>query len=498
MELFSWLVITINMLVAPLAAWHVLLYKRDPRAAMGWISVCVFFPIAGPLLYFLLGINRVENRALALRDGPRPRRFIRFKEGVDKPQIVHSSTNTLSTESQLKAIEPGHEFGMLSSLERSSAAITGLPLLPGNRVTVLYDGEQTYSTMLRAIEQASQSVDLMSYIFSRDEVGRRFVDALDAALKRGVQVRVMTDAMGELYSFPPVGSLLRKKGIKLIRFHPFRLLPPSLALNLRNHRKILVVDGQIGFTGGINIGMRHIVRDTRNRHPTRDIHFRIEGPVVAQLRAVYNNSWKLAGGEPSALPAFETPFQITPENFGSSQCRVIEDGPDENFDKLEKVMFSAISAAEKSIRIMTPYFLPSAEMIAVLQNAVLRGVQVTIVLPEKSNLFFVDWATRNMLWELLYCNIEVRYQPPPFAHSKLFLVDSRYLIIGSANIDARSLRLNYELDMEIYDSELARQLESQFDDIAAESREITLEEIDSRSLLVRTRDAFCWLFSPYL
>jgi cardiolipin synthase len=497
MELLSWIVIAINVLVAPLAAWHVLLYKRDPRAAMGWISVCVLFPIAGPLLYFLLGINRVENRALALRDGPRPRRFIRFKEGVDKSETVHSSTNNLRTESQLKAIEPRHEFDMLSSLERSSAAITGLPLLPGNRVTILYDGEQTYSAMLQAIEQASQSIDLMSYIFSRDEVGRRFVDALEAASKRGVQVRVMIDAMGELYSFPPVGLLLRKKGIKLIRFHPFRIVPPSLALNLRNHRKILVTDGRIGFTGGINIGMRHIVRDTHNRRPTKDIHFRIEGPVVAQLAAVYNNSWKLAGGEP-VPPIAEITTQMASEDAGPSQCRVIEDGPDENFDKLEKVMFSAIGAANKSIRIMTPYFLPSREMIAVLQNAVLHGVQVTIILPQKSNLAFVDWASRNMLWELLCYNVEVLYQPAPFAHSKLFLVDGNYLIIGSANIDARSLKLNYELNLEIFDPELAHQLERQFDHVAVQSKEITLEEIDSRSLLMRTRDAFCWLFSPYL
>lgn len=493
MELFSWIMIAVNLLVAPLAAWHVLLYKRDSRAAMGWISVCVLFPVAGPLLYFLLGINRVENRALALRDGPRPRRFIRFKQSA-----AYSDAEELDDGSQLAAIETDPGFGTLNSLERSSAAITGLPLLPGNHVTALYDGEQAYSTMLLAIEQASQSIDLMSYIFSRDEVGHRFAEALGAALKRGVQVRVMVDAMGELYSFPPIGSLLRKRGIKLIRFHPFRLLPPSLALNLRNHRKVLVVDGQTGFTGGMNIGRRHIVLDSRNRHPTRDVHFRVEGPVVAQLVAVYNNSWKLAGGEASVPPVPVITPETAPENMGSSRCRVIEDGPDQSIDRLEKVMFSAISAAKENIRIMTPYFLPSAEMIAALQNAVLRGVQVTILLPEKSNLFFVDWATRNMLWELLYCNVKVLYQPSPFVHSKLFLVDSSYQLIGSANIDARSLRLNYELDMEIFDPHLAQQLEEQFDQTAAQSKVITLEEIDRRSLLIRTRDSFCWLFSPYL
>jgi len=469
--------IALALVLAPVAMWHALLYKRDPRAAMGWISVCLLFPIIGPVLYFFFGINRVHHRGQVWRDGGYQRRFVDFERG----------------EEPLTDVPCDHQAqGEFAPLIRATYALTGLPLVTGNRVEVLRNGEQAFPAMIDAIDKASHGVDFCTYILENNNTGQAFVAALIAAVKRGVTVRVIIDAMGDLYSWPRISYRLQRQGVRVERFNPSRFMSQLPGLNLRNHRKLLVVDGQTGFTGGMNIGDRHLLEQVATRRPTADIHFQFEGPVVAQLAMGFAQTWQLACGEKGAIP--ERPL---PE-CGVCFCRVIVDGPDLNLDKLSNVLLAAIAQAKVSIRIMTPYFLPSREMLAALQTAALRGVAVNLILPEKNNLPYVQWAMSNMLWELLYYNITVAYQPRPFNHSKLFMVDGEYVLIGSANLDPRSLRLNYELSVEIYDRALAAELESEFDEGLARSSKLSLTELDSRSLVARSRDALCWLFSPYL
>jgi len=435
-------VIALAIVLAPVAMWHALLYKRDPRAAMGWISVCLLFPIVGPALYFFFGINRVHHRAQLWKDGPYQHRFIDFERGeVPLSGIPYN-----------KKIE-----GDFAPLMRATYALTGLPLLAGNKVKVLRNGERAYPAMLAAINKATNSIDLSTYIFENNNSGHAFTEALCAAVNRGVAVRVIVDALGELYSWPRVSRRLRRRGVRVERFGPPRLRSQLPGLNLRNHRKLLVVDEKVSFTGGMNIGDRHFVEQGATRHPTADTHFQLEGPIVAQLAMGFAQTWQQVTGEKPKKSGIEQAV------FGDSRCRVIVDGPDLNLDKLSHVLLAAIAQAKVSIRIMTPYFLPSREMLVALQTAALRGVAVTLILPEKNNLIYVHWAMRNVLWELLYYNISVAYQPPPFNHSKLFMVDGEYLLIGSANLDPRSLRLNYELSVEIYDTAMASELEAEFD-----------------------------------
>ena len=469
--------IVLALIVASIAMWHALLYKRDPRAAMGWISVCLLFPIIGPALYFFFGINRVHHRAQLWKDGGYQRRFVDFERGEEPLADVPCNNGAQ---------------GAFAPLIRATYALTGLPLLAGNRVGVLCNGEEAFPAMLEAIAKATNSVDLCTYIFENNSSGHAFTEGLCAAASRGVTVRVIVDAMGELYSWPRISRRLRRRGVRIERFNPPRFIAQVPGLNMRNHRKLLVVDAQIAFTGGMNIGDRHLVEQAGTRHPTADTHFRLEGPIVVQLAMSFAQTWLLATGEQVKTPVKEQPV------CGDSRCRVIVDGPDFNLDKLSNVLLAAIAQATRSIRIMTPYFLPSREMLAALQTAALRGVAVTLLLPEKSNLIYVHWAMRNMLWEMLYYNITVAYQPPPFNHSKLFMVDGEYVLIGSANLDPRSLRLNYELSVEIYDRAMAGKLEGVFDEGLARSSPVSLAELDSRSLAVRSRDALCWLFSPYL
>jgi cardiolipin synthase len=224
------------------------------------------------------------------------------------------------------------------------------------------------------------------------------------------------------------------------------------------------------------------------------MHFRLTGPVVTQLEQAFADDWYFATGK--RIQTSVASNHATPA--GPAACRVITDGPDDDLGKLALIIQGTISAAQRTVRIMTPYFLPTTEMIAALKLAALRGVKVDIILPAKSNLRYVDWATRNLLWEILKWDVNVYYQPPPFAHSKLFIVDDHYAQIGSANIDPRSLRLNFEIAVEVLDNDFSRLLSLHCDAVIGRSRRVTLQEVDGRSYPARIRDSIAWLFSPYL
>lgn len=447
------------------AGCHALVTKRRPRSAFGWIAVCLMFPLAGALLYYLFGINRAQRRARQFRDdqhwAPPP-----------SPHRVPAPADT-------------------ADLARLGEAVTGEQRLAGNRVQILHDGEQAYPAMLDAIDAAERRVDLVTYIFDTDATGRAFADALSRAVQRGVTVRVLLDGVGELYSWPRARRMLRKRGVTVRRYLPPKLLPPSFMINLRNHRKILLVDDRVGFTGGINLSDRHLTAREDNPRRVADLHVALQGPVLADLQRVFHADWVHAG------QSGDEPY-LEPAPAGPALCRVIADGPDEPVDRLLLVLVGAVALARRRVLLMTPYFIPPRELIGALQSAALRGVDVQVVLPERNNLFFVHRATRHGLWELLQRGVKVCYQPPPFVHSKLVLIDDDYAQVGSANIDPRSLRLNFELNVEIFDRQVAAALWSHADAAVARSRPVTLAEVDGRRLHTRLADGLMWLFSPYL
>jgi cardiolipin synthase len=346
--------------------------------------------------------------------------------------------------------------------------------------------------MLAAIRQATASLSLSTYIFDNDRLGRLFVEELHRAARRGVQVRVLIDDIGSRYSSPRIVGPLRRAGVPLALFMP-RWLPRSLPYaNLRNHRKILIVDGRVGFTGGMNI-RDHFCPTCRPNNPI-DLHFRIEGPVVAQLQEVFADDWEFCTGE--RLEGKHWFAGLPPA--GGVVARVISDGPDEDFEKLRLVLLGALACARSSVRILTPYFLPDPALIAALGIAALRGVAVDILLPAQGNLRLVQWASTALLWQVLQHGCRVWLAPPPFDHGKLMLVDGSWALLGSANWDPRSLRLNFELNVECYNRELTRELEGVLCGKLRQARPLTLADVDGRSLPVKLRDGLARLLSPYL
>lgn len=463
-----------HLVISPLAALHALMFKRDSRAALGWVALCLLLPVAGPVFYTILGVNRIRRRARRLElPGLRvgfERGRGRLPENPDTPELPPE-------------MEP---FG------RIGTRLTDHRVTAGNLVEALINGDDAFPAMLEAIDEAARSVFLSTYIFESDEIGDAFIERLSAAQDRGVDVRVVVDGVGQSYSWPRAPRRLRRAGIRTAVFLPPRLLPPRLSINLRNHHKILVVDGHTAFTGGLNIGGRHVLGEQPAENAVADIHFRLRGPGALQLESEFLRTWEFIVGAP------KPPAPVSACPAGEIDTRVMTDGPDDHLDQITQLLSATISAARETIVIVTPYFLPPREIVGALQAASLRGVQVMLVLPEKNNLPYVHWATRNMLWELLYQDIEVFYQPPPFAHTKLFVVDDRFALVGSSNWDARSLRLNFELQLEIFSPRFAGGMSRLAREAAHRGRRVTLAEVDGRSLPIRLRDSLCWLFSPYL
>jgi cardiolipin synthase A/B len=457
----------VHIVFAIAVTLHVLFNKRDVGSSIGWIGLAWLSPIFGSVLYLVFGINRVKRRADQLGD-----------MHPFRPPAAPSSRG------------PNRD-GHLVALVRAGHQITQRPAEDGNAVAVLHNGDEAYPQMIAAIDAAQHSAVLSTYLFRADVVGSAFIEALDGADRRGVQVRVLIDSVGSGYFLSPAYWQMRRRGVRVVRFMHSPLPWRMPFINLRTHKKLLVVDGRVAFMGGLNIGDENVLA-SEPRHPVRDTHFRLEGPIVGQLVEAFAEDWLFAAGENLWGEASIPP----PVAAGSAMARVVLSGPDENIQKIEFLVLEAVACAQHAIRIMTPYFLPDDRLITALALASMRGVEVTVIVPARGNHPIVDSATRSQVGPLLAAGCQLWQNPPPFEHSKLMTVDGIWALIGSANWDMRSFRLNFELNMEIYDSNLVEQLDTL---MATKHRlPLTAADLGARSFPVRLFDNAARLMLPYL
>jgi cardiolipin synthase len=444
---------------------HVLLHKDDERAAIGWIGLIVLSPFLGSALYWIFGINRVQRRAK--KHLPQGNKDTLFPVGVS---TIHDAFAK-----------------KLRSLMQMGYAIHKAEYLDGNSVTPLINGDEAYPRMLKAISEAKESVILSSYIFDYDKSGRKFVEALGDAHKRGIAVYVLIDGYLLGYRWRRTDWALRKQGVTTTRYLPF--LPRFI--NLRNHRKILSVDGSIAFIGGMNISQSNMLSESP-LSPVQDIHFEVMGPVINQINHVFIDDWLFAKNERLELPRW------IGAPAGTVVSRVLPDGPDENHQKLAWTLLGAINSAQNHIRIMTPYFLPDITLMNALKAASLRGVIVDILLPEKSDIYFFNWAMIANFQDMQKFGIKIYISPPPFVHSKVFLIDDFWSFIGSANWDERSLALNFEISLECYDEGMNRDLSWIFDTRKNAAKPLSCSTYQAYPLVLRVRNNLFRLFLPYL
>lgn len=464
----------VSATVGVTAAVHAALTKDDVRSAIGWAGIIVLSPLIGATLYAVAGINRVRRRSIG-------NRRIRMEDRIG------GMRNAASHE------PPMLDAGM-RSLNVLGDNISSFPMMGGNAIDPLNGGDEAYPAMLAAIGEAEHHVALSSYIFDNDATGRAFAQALAAARHRGVQVRVLVDAVGARYSRPSIGRELRPEGVPIDYFLGnligFRL-PYA---QLRNHRKILVVDGKTAFTGGMNIRVG-FTSQTSGRKADRDMHFRIRGPLAGHLLAVFADDWYFAARERLQGDAWQAPPASA---AGSSFARLVPSGPDSSVAANHTLIMGALAVARKRVAICSPYFLPDQQLVGALAVAARRGVVVDIVIPAANNLRLVDFAMTAQLDQVLRPGCRVVRANGPFDHAKLMVVDSRWAMIGSSNMDPRSHRLNFELDVEVLDEDFAASIEAHIDRKMQDSEPVTLHTLRKLVFWKRLRNRVVWLASPYL
>lgn len=452
------------LVLAMLTTMHILLNKRDPRAAAAWVGLVWLVPAVGMIIYMLLGVNRIQQRAKQLIGGE-----------LD------------SAKGWLPAAEPDHGLAHWQGMSTLSAGLSGWPLAGGNDVEILSPAE-AISSFVAAVGQAEQSVYFQTYIFGNDKAGQQMLEAMLRAKKRGVDVRVLIDGFGSWYSVPPIVGRMKRAGIRVERFL-YSLAPWKMPyVNLRNHRKLLIVDRKIGFVGGMNVRAGYIKQPAT----INDFHCRVKGPVVGHFLHSFASDWHFVTDE-NIDNSYAGPARV-----GDMLCRGISAGPDADFDKRRLTLLAAVDRADKSIRIVTPYFVPDPALQTALQLAALRGVKVEIFLPQQNNLPLVHWASLHVLRWLVGEDCRIYLTAPPFDHSKLMTVDGVWSMVGSGNWDARSLRLNFEYDMECYSQSLAERLNRLIDGRLLSAVRLTKQDMLNQSLPVRLRNALAHLLAPYL
>jgi len=476
---WSFLFAAVERSVAVLGVAHVILHKRDARAAACWAGLIVLTPLAGTTLYVMFGINRLRRKGGRLQS--------RFEASLKRvrQRVARAITHTHD------GTDPAD---VRPRLVRVIESLTQWKLLPGNTVEPLLGGDEAYPAMLAAIDAAQHTVGLCSYIFDDDRVGGQFIDALERAQRRGVAVRVLIDDMGSRFLFRSAVRHMESRGIHVQRFLPALARRTFYLGNLRNHRKILVVDGDVGFTGGMNI-QQACAADCPPRKRVLDMHFRIRGPVVTHMTETFAADWLFANERELLIGESWFPAQAA---GGPTWARGVPDGPDDDFQQMLMALLAAIEDARGTIDIVTPYFLPEDSTLHALHLAALRGVRVRVFLPEKSDHLLVQWATSGFHEYALEAGCEVYLTPPPFDHTKLLLIDDDWSLIGSTNWDPRSMQLNFEFNIECHDTALSAKLHEHVEARVGRAKKLSLDEVRDRWLPIRLRDGAARLLTPYL
>jgi cardiolipin synthase len=471
----------LSIVLGAIAAIHATMTKDEVRTALGWVGVIVLSPIVGAVVYALAGVNRIRRSTLGHQ-----------RDNMGNIALYHLSH--FDTTNDLVRAAFGRQFGAMKIL---GDTVSLYDFTSGNSIEMLETGDEAYAAMLDAIGKAERSIMLETYIFDRDAIGQQFADALGDAVKRGVEVRVLVDAVGARYSIPSIVNLLKENGVAVDVFNGNIIMGLRLPYaNLRTHRKILIVDGKLAFTGGMNI-RAGFVKAIAGDAVAFDTHFHVEGPAIADLFHVASEDWRFATGELLTGDAWSIAAPKDPPGTGKL-IRVVGSGPDKNIETNHRMMMGAFSIAQEHILIMSPYLLPDRELISALVTAARRGVSVDVVVPGVNNLKLVDRAMRAQVDQLLKGGCRIWRAGGAFNHSKLMTIDGAWSYVGSSNLDARSLRLNFEVDLEILDREIALKVEERIGKVIDSSREVNLTRLKNRPFYERLIDRIIWLGSPYL
>ncbi|MBI2440747.1 MAG: cardiolipin synthase [Lentisphaerae bacterium] len=489
----------LHIAVFLLVTYSCLKTRREATSALLWIFVAWSFPLIGPLSYLLFGINRVPRKAWRKQRADNEFRSERQARsgkslagiGQSLPLVywraVHDSSAVQPTDAEAQALN-----------KTLDPILPDYPLLCGNAIEPLVDGDQAYPQMLSAIRGARHHVHLQTFIVWNDAISREFLDSLAEKARQGVRVRFMFDSFGS------TGAVLSRLFFRYRRVPNMRIvgwtqanpLKRLVQLNLRNHRKILVVDGEKAFMGGINLRQENLARP--GAPAIRDYHFAVSGGIVQELQYSFLRDWYFMTDEdPDVL--------LQPAHFprlkavGPALIRVANSGPTpDEMEILSKVFFECLVAARQRLLVATPYFVPPRDILQALCSAARRGVEVALVVPRINNHRYAGLAGQSLYDDVLKAGVRIYQRRAPFMHAKALIVDDILAFVGSANLDVRSLRLNYETNLIVYDPAFITALKQIVLNEIAASDELETDAWEARGQFQRILENFCNLLMPVL
>ena len=462
----------------------IFLERKNPSATLAWIMILFLLPVIGIVFYFLFSQNISRQKM--------------FKLSKSEEAVMENALHE-----QIEEINNG-DFNFSNRESRTWRDLIKLNqtygksfLTQDNKISVITDGEDMHYSLLEDIRSAKSTINIMYFIIKNDNIGRQVIKALSDRAKAGVEVRLLIDALGGRQILDFTTSELREAGGQVAFFFPpkFKYLKiVNLKLNYRNHRKIVVIDGAIGYIGGFNIGREYVGLKKKFGY-WRDTHLRFVGSGVQDLNARFIMDWKFAAKE--KLTVSEAYYSEVVKE-GSTGIQIVSSGPDSSREEIKRAYMRMIASATKNIYLQTPYFVPDDSLLESLKMAAMSGVDVKIMIPCMPDHMFVYWATYSYVGELINSGVKAYIYDNGFLHAKTIVVDTEIASIGSANFDIRSFKLNFEVNAFIYDGKEAKRIEAIFENDLKSCHELTTELYHKRSIVIKFKEAISRLLSDLL
>lgn len=456
--------------------------RREPATVWAWLLLMYFVPIVGFILYLMLGQNFRKEKMFKMKE----------IEGEIKYAVRRQEESIFRRKLRLRDPElERFKSLILYNLNEAEAVLTD-----NNDIRIYTNGEDKFKALLNEMEHARNYIHLEYYIIRNDELWKEIEEVLIRKARQGVEVRVLFDSMGCRSMHNSDWKRLENAGIEVAEFFPAVFGKLQLRVNYRNHRKIVVIDGRIGFVGGFNIGREYLGRNKKFGN-WRDTHICIEGSAVTSLAVRFVLDWNYAAKENLFLEdrLFEIPEYV---RAGRDPVQIVSSGPDSHSQEIRNNYLKMIHMARKNVYIQTPYFVPDDAILNALKIAAKSGVDVRIMVPCKPDHPFVYWATTSYLGEMIEAGARCYTYDNGFLHTKCMCVDGLVSCIGTANMDIRSFKLNFEVNAVIYSAKTTRKLEEAFENDIAKSTFVTKKLYEKRSMFIRCKEQFCRLFSPVL
>lgn len=469
----SWrIVVIIFLLNIFLIAAIILLEKRNPYKTIAWLLIFIAFPVGGYILYVFFG------------------------RSIKKEKILNNIQQYSDCKKMLPPSLPYpiNQYPLLDSkLFRLMNSSSDLPVQLNNKVRVLTNGPATFREIIKALKKARHHIHMEYYIIRDDKLGRHIIELLVQKAREGVEIRILYDGIGSLKLAPDFFDPLQEAGGKVSVFLPVKFPFIDFRANYRNHRKILVIDGKIGFLGGLNIGDEYLGK-SKNFKFWRDTHLIVEGESVHSLQAIFLQDWTFATGENLAYMDYFPPQDMQNKTL----IQIIESGPDSNWHSILYLYVRMVSMADHKLYITTPYLVPDESLLTALMVSALSGVDVRLLVPGVPDKRIVHWASRSYYQELMEAGVRIYEYQRGFIHAKVVQVDNHIASVGTANVDIRSMHLDFEVNALIYDDETVTRLEEDFMRDLKHSIEIDKEEWKQRGLRHNLAESVARLLSPLL